>query len=155
MKPAAPPPCDPQITGLLVEIGGGLVSEFALAVVVVIVAIVLMGPICDSFGGAMFNPVHNAAFICAGRGGGIGINITRMVRRGAKSCSAWVAREVLEGCEWQAEMLPEPPTAQGGVVLTPTEVEACLQQHTVAANLRHMPARVQPSLLLLMLLLPL
>lgn len=54
-------------------------TEFALAVTVTCVAIMAMGPLCDMFGGALFNPVHNAAFICAGKGT-VSLNAIRMVR---------------------------------------------------------------------------
>lgn len=53
-------------------------GEFALAVAVTVIALAMMGPMCDMFGGALFNPVHNAAFVCAGKGS-ITLNIIRMV----------------------------------------------------------------------------
>ncbi|WIA17089.1 hypothetical protein OEZ85_013988 [Tetradesmus obliquus] len=53
-------------------------GEFALTVTVIVSAIMMMGPMCDMFGGAMFNPIHNAAFVCAGRGT-LTLNVVRMV----------------------------------------------------------------------------
>jgi aquaporin SIP len=37
-----------------------------------------MGPLCNVFGGALFNPVHNAAFVVAGKGSVL-LNLGRIV----------------------------------------------------------------------------
>eukprot|EP00878_Enallax_costatus_P012167 GHUV01012705.1.p1 GENE.GHUV01012705.1~~GHUV01012705.1.p1 ORF type:complete len:143 (+),score=20.50 GHUV01012705.1:186-614(+) len=60
----------------LSEISG--IGEFALAVAVTVIGLLMMGPMCDMFGGALFNPVHNAAFVCAGKGT-LTLNSLRMV----------------------------------------------------------------------------
>jgi aquaporin SIP len=65
-----------QIAEVLASISG--IGEFALTVTVIVASIMMMGPMCDMFGGAMFNPIHNAAFICAGRGT-VTLNAIRMV----------------------------------------------------------------------------
>jgi hypothetical protein len=65
-----------QAAEALASISG--IGEFALTVTVIVSAIMMMGPMCDMFGGAMFNPIHNAAFVCAGRGT-ISLNLVRMV----------------------------------------------------------------------------
>ncbi len=43
-------------------------QELGLAIAVTCIAIVAFGPLCDMFGGALFNPVHNVAMIIAGKG---------------------------------------------------------------------------------------
>jgi len=53
------------------------VGEFALAVAVTVTCIAAMGPLCNAFGGALFNPVHNAAFVVAGKGS-VGLNLARI-----------------------------------------------------------------------------
>lgn len=65
-----------QAAEALASISG--LGEFALTVTVIVSAIMMMGPMCDMFGGAMFNPIHNAAFVCAGRGT-LTLNLVRMV----------------------------------------------------------------------------
>ena len=53
-------------------------QEFALVLVVTCIAIIAVGPVCNYFGGALFNPAHNAAFIVSGKGS-VTVNIARMV----------------------------------------------------------------------------
>eukprot|EP00879_Flechtneria_rotunda_P007675 GHRR01008048.1.p1 GENE.GHRR01008048.1~~GHRR01008048.1.p1 ORF type:complete len:204 (+),score=53.91 GHRR01008048.1:111-722(+) len=53
-------------------------KEFVLAVAITIIGLLVMGPFCGMFGGALFNPVHNAAFMCAGKGT-LKLNVARMV----------------------------------------------------------------------------
>lgn len=74
-----PPPCPPphtQAAETLSEISG--LGEFALAVAVTVTCIAAMGPLCHMFGGALFNPVHNAAFVVAGKGS-FTLNASRIV----------------------------------------------------------------------------
>jgi glycerol uptake facilitator-like aquaporin len=66
----------PQAAETLSEISG--FGEFALAVTVTVACIAAMGPLCNMFGGALFNPVHNAAFVVAGKGS-LGLNAARIV----------------------------------------------------------------------------
>eukprot|EP00882_Tetradesmus_deserticola_P021403 GHRQ01023174.1.p1 GENE.GHRQ01023174.1~~GHRQ01023174.1.p1 ORF type:complete len:275 (+),score=85.91 GHRQ01023174.1:178-1002(+) len=67
------------------------IGEFALTVAVIVTAIMMMGPMCDSFGGALFNPIHNAAFICAGRGT-VWLNTVRMAAQIAGAlCGSYTA----------------------------------------------------------------
>lgn len=53
-------------------------EELLLSITVTILAVVAFGPLCSLFGGALFNPVHNAAFIMAGKGS-FKFNAARMV----------------------------------------------------------------------------
>lgn len=68
-------PTQAQAAETLSEISG--LQEFALAVAVTVLSIAAMGPLCNAFGGALFNPVHNAAFIVAGKGS-LGLNLARI-----------------------------------------------------------------------------
>jgi aquaporin SIP len=68
--------CQLQAAETLHEISG--LGEFALAVFVTVACIAAMGPLCNMFGGALFNPVHNAAFVVAGKGS-VGLNLGRIV----------------------------------------------------------------------------
>ncbi len=65
-----------QAAETLSEISG--LGEFALAVAVTVACIAAMGPLCNLFGGALFNPVHNAAFVVAGKGS-ITLNASRII----------------------------------------------------------------------------
>ncbi|KAI8472976.1 MAG: aquaporin-like protein [Monoraphidium minutum] len=53
------------------------VGEFPLSIAITVVALLAFGPICGLFGGAMFNPAHNVAFIAAGKDS-IKLNVARM-----------------------------------------------------------------------------
>jgi hypothetical protein len=66
-----------QAAETLSELSG--LHEFALAVFVTVACIAALGPLCQMFGsgGALFNPIHNAAFIVAGKGT-LGLNLVRM-----------------------------------------------------------------------------
>ncbi len=78
----------PQATGL---------KEFPLSIAITVVALIAFGPVCALFGGALFNPVHNVAFIAAGKDS-VRLNVLRM--------AAQVAGAVL-GAFLAVSMLPE------------------------------------------------
>jgi len=65
-----------EVAETLSDLSG--LQEFALVLVVTCIAIIAVGPVCNYFGGALFNPAHNAAFIVSGKGS-VTVNIARMV----------------------------------------------------------------------------
>jgi aquaporin SIP len=85
---SAAPPRARQITGI---------GELPLSIGITVAALLAFGPVCALWGGAMFNPVHNAAFIAAGKDTAR-LNVARM--------AAQVAGAVL-GAFLAVTMLPE------------------------------------------------
>jgi hypothetical protein len=85
-------PTPPQLTGA---------PELPLGIAVTVTALLAFGPLCGAFGGALFNPVHNAAFIAAGRGT-VRFNAARMACQVAgASLGAFLAVNMLP--EWLKE----------------------------------------------------
>lgn len=90
--PPLSPPCAPQPRSQLTGVG-----EFPLSIAITVVSLIAFGPICGLFGGALFNPVHNVAFMAAGKDS-VKLNAARM--------AAQVAGAVL-GAYLAVSMLPE------------------------------------------------
>ena len=57
----------------------GFENELALNVGLIVLGLALLAPIRELLWGAIFNPVHNVALIIRGKGGGIALNLMRMV----------------------------------------------------------------------------
>lgn len=68
---------NPQLTGL---------HEGVLALAVTVAALLALGPLCGLFGGALFNPVHCAAFVAAGKDSAL----FNLARAGAQTAGALV-----------------------------------------------------------------
>jgi glycerol uptake facilitator-like aquaporin len=82
----------PQFTGA---------PELPLGIAVTVAALIAFGPLCGAFGGALFNPVHNAAFIAAGKDT-VRFNTARMAFQIAgASLGAFLAVNMLP--EWLKE----------------------------------------------------
>lgn len=49
-----------------------------IGIAITLVALIAFGPVCNMFGGAIFNPVHNIAFMASGKDT-MSFNLQRMV----------------------------------------------------------------------------
>lgn len=68
-----------SLTGEMVEFLAPIlkVPEFPLSIAITVLLLILAGPLCGAFGGALFNPVHNIAFIAAKKDT-VKLNVARM-----------------------------------------------------------------------------
>lgn len=53
-------------------------DEYSAGLGITVLGLILIGPLCNSLGGAIFNPVHNVAFMVVGRGSCV-FNFVRML----------------------------------------------------------------------------
>eukprot|EP00877_Chromochloris_zofingiensis_P002500 jgi/Chrzof1/12250/Cz06g27060.t1 len=82
-------------------------EELLLSITVTILAVVAFGPLCSLFGGALFNPVHNAAFIMAGKGS-FKFNAARMAAQLAGALAgSIIAVNILP--DWLQQHFPKLP----------------------------------------------
>ena len=57
----------------------GYENEFVINVALIVVGLAMLAYVRDFFNGALFNPSNNVALIIRGKGGGLLVNLIRML----------------------------------------------------------------------------